>query len=89
MIEHRTSGLAQRAAVDADISGRRIPALQSAPNHQLACRIHAMDLKHRFRDVETYCRDRLHARLPQNHERPSGDRFNGTCMPREESSTAS
>src|SRR5260370_2944635 len=40
-----------------------IGALQLAADDHLARRIDAMDLKYRLRDVETNCRDRLHACL--------------------------
>src|SRR5215813_3621137 len=45
--------------------------------------------RNRLGDVETDCRDRLHAWLPHNRDRPSGDHFNGTYVPMGEPSTAS
>src|SRR5262249_33256624 len=66
-----------------------MPALQLTADDHLSRRIDAVDLKHRLGDVETDCRDRLHAWLPHNRDRPSGDHFNGTYVPIGEPSTAS
>src|SRR5262249_53763846 len=41
-----------------------MPALQLTADDHLSRRIDAVDLKHRLGDVETDCRDRLHAWLP-------------------------
>src|SRR5262245_16746305 len=41
-----------------------MPALQLTADDHLSRRIDAVDLKHRLCDVETDCRDRLHAWLP-------------------------
>src|SRR5262249_34519286 len=66
-----------------------MPAVQLTGDDLLPRRIDAVDLKHRLSDVETDCRDRLHAWLPRNCDRPSGDHFNGTYAPVGEPSTAS
>src|SRR5262245_51364794 len=66
-----------------------MPALQLTADDHLSRRVDAVDLKHRFSDVETDRRDRLHAWLPHNCDRPSGDRFNGTYVPVGKPSTAS
>ncbi len=68
---------------------QNVPTLQLTTDDHLSRRIDAMDLKHRLGDVETDCRDRLHAWLPQCCDRPNGDHFNGTYVPVEEPSTAS
>src|SRR5262244_1736641 len=68
---------------------QNMPALQLTADDHLSRRTDAVDLKHRFSDVETDCRDRLHAWLPHNRDRPSGDHFNGTYVPMGEPSTAS
>ena len=60
---------------------QNMPALQLTADNNDACRIDAMDLKDRLCDVETDGRDRFHASLPQNRDRPSGDHFNGTYVP--------
>jgi len=41
-----------------------MPALQLTADNNDACRIDAMDLKDRLRDVDTDGCDRFHARLP-------------------------
>src|SRR6185295_926920 len=41
-----------------------MPALQLTADEHLSRRIDAVNLKHRLGDVETDCRDRLHAWLP-------------------------
>src|SRR6516162_6334352 len=66
-----------------------IPALQLPPDNDLASRIDAMDLKDRFRNIETDRRDRFHAPLPVSRDRSNGDRFTGTYVPAGEPSTAS
>src|SRR5262245_16747174 len=66
-----------------------MPALQLTADDHLSRRIDAVNLKHRLGDVETDCRDRLHAWLPHNRDRPNGDHFNGTYVPMGEPSTAS
>src|SRR5215813_7741406 len=66
-----------------------MPALQLTADDHLSRRIDAVNLKHRLGDVETDCRDRLHAWLPHNRDRPSGDHFNATYVPMGEPSTAS
>jgi len=66
-----------------------MPAFQLPADHHLSRRIDGVDLKHRLRDVETDCRDRLHACLLHNCDRPNGDHCNGTYVPVEEPSTAS
>src|SRR5262249_48573229 len=43
---------------------QNMPALQLTADDHLSRRTDAVDLKHRFSDVETDCRDRLHAWLP-------------------------
>jgi len=37
-----------------------IAALQPTPDDYVACRVDAVDLKNRLRDVETDCRDHVH-----------------------------
>src|SRR5215475_6637860 len=66
-----------------------MPALQLTADDHPSRRIDAVNLKHRLGDVETDCRDRLHAWLPHNRDRPNGDHFNGTYVPMGEPSTAS
>src|SRR5215475_1130604 len=66
-----------------------MPALQLTADDHLSRRIDAVNLKHRLGDVETDCRDRLHAWLPHNRDRPNGDHFNGTYVPMGGPSTAS
>src|SRR5215467_12051076 len=66
-----------------------MPALQPTADDHLSRRIDAVNLKHRLGDVETDRRDRLHAWLPHNRDRPNGDHFNGTYVPMGEPSTAS
>src|SRR5262247_2878584 len=68
---------------------QNMPALQLTADDHLSRRIDAVNLKHRLGDVETDCRDRLHAWLPHNRDRPSGDHFNCTYAPVGEPSTAS
>ena len=68
---------------------QNMPALQLTADDHLSRRIDAVNLKHRLGDVETDCRDRLHAWLPHNRDRPNGDHFNGTYVPMGEPSTAS
>src|SRR5262249_21076785 len=84
------------AGLHADDTGREplkerqnMPALQLTADDHLSRRTDAVDLKHRFSDVETDCRDRLHAWLPHNRDRPSGDHSNGTYVPAGKPSTAS
>src|SRR6185312_671810 len=43
---------------------QNMPALQLTADEHLSRRIDAVNLKHRLGDVETDCRDRLHAWLP-------------------------
>ena len=43
---------------------QNLPALQLTADEHLSRRIDAVNLKHRLSDVETDCRDRLHAWLP-------------------------
>jgi hypothetical protein len=52
-------------------------------------RINAMNLKDRFRDVETDCRNRLHDLAPPNRGRLSSTHIPGADAPVEEPSTAS
>jgi hypothetical protein len=66
-----------------------LAALQLTADEHVAFRVDAVDLKHRLCDIETDCRDRLHAWLPHYRDRPNGDHFNGTYVPVEEPSTAS
>src|SRR5262249_3580386 len=68
---------------------QNMPALQLTADDHLSRRIDAVNLKHRLGDVETDCRDRLHAWLPHNRDRPSGDHFNATYVPMGEPATAS
>jgi hypothetical protein len=56
-----------RAGLDTDEARRQLlkesqhtTPLQLPPNDHLAIDVNAMDLKHRLRDIETDCRDRLH-----------------------------
>lgn len=62
---------------------------QLAANDHIACRVDAVDLKHRLCDVKTDRRDRLHVELPPNRGRPLGNHLIGTYVPVEEPSTAS
>src|SRR4029434_4232387 len=39
------------------------PALELAANDYITCRVSSVDLKNRFGDIETDCRDRLHGWL--------------------------
>jgi hypothetical protein len=55
------------AGFDANEAGRKlleecqdVAALQLTPDYHLAFNVNSMDLKNRFGDVETDCRDRLH-----------------------------
>src|SRR5262245_40407335 len=61
------------ASLDADQARRQlleerqnVSTLQLTANDHCALRINAMNLKDRFRDVETDCRDRLHDLAPPN-----------------------
>ena len=45
--------------------GQDVTALQLTANDHLAISINAVDLEHRLGDVETDCRNRLHAWLLQ------------------------
>src|SRR5215813_2800088 len=58
------------AGFDADEARRQllkkwqnVSALELAPNNYITCRVNSVDLKDRFRDIETDCRDRLHVWL--------------------------
>src|SRR5271156_2266078 len=51
--------------------------------------INAVDLKNRFRYIETDCRNRLHDLAPPNRGRLNSTHIHGTHVPVEEPSTAS
>src|SRR5262245_18831480 len=58
------------AGFDADKARRQllkewynVPALKLTANDYITCRVNSVDLKNRFRDIETDCRDRLHVWL--------------------------
>src|SRR5215468_11192174 len=48
-----------------------MPALELTADDHVARRIDAVDLKHRFGDVEADCGDRLHAWLPKTATAPT------------------
>jgi hypothetical protein len=48
-----------------------VAALQLTADDHMPCRVDAVNLKHRLRNVETDCRNRLHAWLPQLVVTPS------------------
>ena len=68
--------------------GSVVAPLQLATDN-LTRAINAMHLKHRLRDIETDCRNRLHDLAPPNHRRPNSTHIDGTLVPVEEPSTAS
>src|SRR5262245_54616339 len=39
---------------------QNVPALELTANDYITCRVNSVDLKNRFRDIETDCRNRLH-----------------------------
>src|SRR5277367_2335733 len=67
----------RRAGLDTNEAGRQLPkerqhisTLQLTAKYHLTIRVNAMNLKDRFRDIETDCRDRLHDLAPPNHRMP-------------------
>src|SRR5262249_10003342 len=42
---------------------QNVPALELTANDDITCRVNSVDLKNRLSDIETNCRDRLHAWL--------------------------
>jgi hypothetical protein len=42
---------------------QNVPALELTSNDYITCRVNSVDLKNRFGDIETDCRDRLHVWL--------------------------
>ena len=67
----------RRAGLDTNEAGRQllkerqhISALQLTTKYHLTSRVNAMNLKHRFRDIETDSRNRLHDLAPPNHPVP-------------------
>jgi hypothetical protein len=61
-----------------------IPAFELTTQNHIAVRINAMNLKNRFRDIETDSGNRLHDLAPPNHGRPNSTHFDGTLVPVEE-----
>src|SRR5271157_565820 len=64
----------RRAGLDTNKAGRQllkerqhISALQLTTKYHLTIRVNAMNLKDRFRDIETDSRNRLHDLAPPNH----------------------
>src|SRR5664279_275932 len=81
---------------DADQARRLLPEerqdvtpLQLPADDDLTFRINAVDLENRLGDVETDCRDRLHAWLLQIVGGLNSPHIHGTHVPVEEPSTAS
>src|SRR5664280_1579273 len=81
---------------DADQARRLLPVerqdvtpLQLPADDDLTFRINAVDLENRLGDVETDCRDRLHAWLLQIGGGLNSPHIHGTHVPVEEPSTAS
>jgi len=68
--------------------GQHVAAFELTTEHDIALRIDAMNLKHRLRDIETDCRDRLHDCLLRIGA-PNSTHFYDTHVPVEEPSTAS
>src|SRR6202011_1051113 len=68
---------------------QNVAPLQLTADYHLALRINAVDLKNRFGDVETDCRDRLHDWLLRISEASNSTHIHGTRVPVEEPSTAS
>src|SRR3974390_3463689 len=66
-----------------------VTTLQLTPNYHLAFNVNTVDLKNRFGDVETDCRDRLHDWLLPNRGGLNSAHIHGTRVPVEEPSTAS
>src|ERR1700691_4359599 len=66
-----------------------IAALHLPADDHFACRVDAVDLKNRLRNVETDCRHHFFHARPPNHGHPIGDQFNATYAAVEEPSTAS
>src|SRR5271169_4221120 len=67
----------RRAGLDTNEAGRQllkerqhISALQLPAKYHLTIRVNAMNLKDRFRDMETDCRNRSHDLAPPNHPVP-------------------
>jgi hypothetical protein len=72
------------------VTSERTPARAgaSAAGGQLRSQLHQRH-EDGLRDIETNGGDRIHAWLPQNRDRPSGDHFSSTYVPGGEPSTAS
>src|SRR5215468_11940372 len=80
------------AGFDADKARRQllkewynVPALELTANDYISRRVNAVDLKNRFGDVETDCRDRLHLGSseswgPQQHPHPWHFRAGGGAV---------
>src|SRR6266699_534059 len=66
-----------------------VAPLQLTADDHMAFRVDAMDLKNRLGDVETDCRDRLHAWLLRIMGGLNSTHIHGTPVPVEEPSTAS
>jgi hypothetical protein len=54
-----------------------VATLKLAAKDNSSIRIDAMNLKHRLRDIETDCRNRLHSLAPPNHECPNSTHIDG------------
>src|SRR5262249_60844540 len=64
---------------------QNVSALESTANDYISRRVNAVDLKNRFGDVETDCRDRLHLGSseswgPQQHPHPWHFRAGGGAV---------
>jgi hypothetical protein len=66
-----------------------VATLQLTADYHLAFNVNTVDLKNRFGDVETNCRDRLHGWLLPNRGGLNSTHIHGTRVPVEEPSTAS
>jgi hypothetical protein len=84
------------AGFDADQARRQllkecqhVSTLELAPQHDIAFHIDTVNLKHRLRDIETDCRDRLHDLAPPNRGCLNSTHIHGAHAPVEEPSTAS
>src|SRR3974390_2704084 len=66
-----------------------VTTLQLTAHNHLTLNVNSVDLKNRFGDVETDCRDRLHDWLLPNRGGFNSAHIHGTRVPVEEPSTAS
>src|SRR6266581_4106593 len=58
-----------------------VTALQFAPDDHFPFGVDAVNLKNRFCDIETNCRDRLHGLAPPNQVTPLATTVRGTYVP--------